>query len=59
MAKVNVVLLKTNVTPSSDSANKISKYLNDGYVIDKMTTVGQWHNEVLYVFVRHNQIEED
>jgi len=41
MNKVDVILLKTNAAPSTDSANKISKYLNDGYAIDRMTTVGQ------------------
>lgn len=59
MAKIDVALLKTDAYASKENEEALSRFLNDGYVIDKMTLIGQYQREILYVFVRHNQSEED
>jgi hypothetical protein len=59
MAKVDVVLVKTDIKASQQNALKLQQYLGEGYIIDKMTTIGQWHNEIMYVLIRNNKTEED
>lgn len=59
MAKIDVTLLRTSTDPSKENEEALSRLLNDGYVIDKMTLIGQYQRDLLYVFTRHNQSEED